>query len=399
MARRKPRNIRIGAVGVYVIRGPRQDRRCYWQATATVAGQRKTIWSGWATREEAERAGCETRAALPTDLGSAEAGAKHEAEAGLTVAALLERWIEDCSKRPYIAAMTRKNYTAAATNLTRLVGGYRLTEISIVETQGYLNARHAEGVKVRSAWYELGLLRTAWRWGRAARLHEEPLHLPAKTSVKLEKIQAPRPTREQAWATWDELRANSAPKWLVRTYLLGLVTGARTGELHAVRVGDIDLEAGTVRIGRDMEHEERTKTGSRVIHLDDAGVEVLRPYVEGRADDERFIGPRAKSTISRAHNYLQAACRSVGAPIHALYGLRRSATDAYYEAGATPEEEAAALGHTADTAQKHYRRMGDEQARAAARKVALGARPTPPTPEAGAGAEVIPIGRGKNRIG
>jgi len=391
MARRKPRNFKIGTVGVYVVRGPRGDQRWYWQATVTVAGKRKTIWSGWATKPEAERAVAEARAALPTDLGTLEAKARHEAAAGLTVAALLERWIGDCRQRPYIAEQTMYTYTGAARNLTRLLGGYRLAEVSIVQTQGYMNARHAEGVRLRTAWRELTFLRIAWRWGTAARLHDEPLHLPAKTSVKMEKVHAPRPTREQAWAVWDQLRTNGAPEWLVRVYLLGIVTGARTGELFAARVGDFDLEAGTIRIGRDRSEGEATKTGARVVYLDDAAVEVLRPCVAAREPEERFIGDRARGTMSHAHRYLRTACRELDVPEHPLYGLRRSATDAYYEAGASPEEEAAALGHTVDVAQRHYRRMGEEQARAAARKVALGARPGAEEPAPEGMPNVVPL--------
>ncbi len=400
MARRKPKNLKLGAVGVYVVRGPREDRRWYWQASCSVAGKRKTIWSGWATKAEAERAACEARAALPTDLGTPDAQAKQEAEAGLTVAAVLERWMEDCYARPYISPRTLKAYRDAATNLTRLIGGYRLTEMSIVETQGYLNARHAEGLRVRTAWAELSIFRTAWRWGKAARLHDEPLHLPAPSSVKMEKVRAPRPTRDEAWATWDALREQGAPEWLVRTYLLGLVTGARTGELYEAKVGDFDLDEGTVQIGRDRERGvAATKTGARVVYLDPAAVATLRPYVEGRAADERFIGDRAQSTMSHTANYLRKAAIAAGAPAHPLYGLRRAATDAYYDAGAKPEEEAAALGHSIEVAQRHYRRIRSEQAREAARKVALGARPTPTTPAPTEGADVIPIERGRERSG
>ena len=403
MARRRPKNLKLGAVGVYVVRGPRADRRWYWQASCTVAGKRKTIWSGWATKAEAERAACEARAALPTDLTTVEAKAKQEAEAGLTVAALLERWIEDCYARPYISHRTLKTYREAAVNLTRLIGGYRLTEMSIVETQGYLNARHGEGLRVRTAWKELCFFRTAWRWGTAARLHDEPLHLPAPSSVKMEKVRAPRPTRDEAWATWDALREQAAPEWLVRTYLLGLVTGARTGELYEATVGDFDLEAGTVDIGRDRERGDAgTKTGARVVYLDPAAIATLRPYIEGREPEERFIGDRARSTMSHTSNYLRRAAIAAGAPEHPLYGLRRAATDAYYDAGAKPEEEAAALGHSIEVAQRNYRRIRAEQARAAARKVALGARSVPAATEADEGgeeAEVIPIERGRSRSG
>ena len=69
-----------------------------------------------------------------------------------------------------------------------------------------------------------------------------------------------------------------------------------------------------------------------------------------------------------------------------------------------PPDEAAALGHSIEVAQQHYRRIRAEQSRAAARKVALGARPTPPTPEpepsaADTTGNVIPIGRGKAQSG
>lgn len=53
------------------------------------------------------------------------------------------------------------------------------------------------------------------------------------------------------------------------------------------------------------------------------------------------------------------------------------------------------MGHSEEIARRKYRQIRAKQSKAAAEKVALGARPTPPTPEPGEGTEVIPLRRGK----
>jgi integrase len=60
--------------------------------------------------------------------------------------------------------------------------------------------------------------------------------------------------RDQASRLLVAAEARPLMRWLV---MLGMATGARLGELLALRWADVDLEAGTVRIG----HSRRIVNG------------------------------------------------------------------------------------------------------------------------------------------
>lgn len=47
----RPKPVALGDVRLSVVRGPRADGLWYWRARRS--GARDTLWSGWATREEA----------------------------------------------------------------------------------------------------------------------------------------------------------------------------------------------------------------------------------------------------------------------------------------------------------------------------------------------------------
>jgi len=385
----KPKSISSEGVSAFVIRGPRDDDRWYWQATARIRGTRKTVWRGWATRPEAVVEVSRTRTALGEDL---DAPAETlDPAGGMTVAQLLDRWLRDCGERPHMSPETFSSYKDAANRLTARLGAYLLAEVSIVHTQKYLNLRvGSDGTRRRTAWTDVCRLRTAWRWGHKARLHDEPLHLPDRTSWPLEKIEVERPDRTEAWKVWDALRENKAPGWIVIAYLVGIVAGTRPGETWALQVGDVDLRQRTIVVPA-MDHEtgRRTKTGGGKVFLDPAGAAALSPFVLGRDGAERLIGDVARGTLNHAGRYIKAACDKAEVKHHTLNSLRHSATDAYYDAELKPEIEAAQLRHSEEVARRHYRRVREKRQRAGAERVALGRRPTEPDLDAadqGAGA-------------
>ena len=78
---------------------------------------------------------------------------------------------------------------------------------------------------------------------------------------------------------------------------------------------------------------------------------------------------------------------SHGAGGRSSWGARWAATNACYDAG----------GYSAEIAQRKYRQIRAGQAREAAMKVRLGARPTPLTPEPAAD-NVVPL-RKKKQLG
>jgi integrase len=85
-------------------------------------------------------------------------------------------------------------------------------------------------------------LRQAVRWRLLAVNPAADLELPPVTDAPMVTL-----THEQARALLAV-----AEGWQHTLVLLGLATGARLGELLALRWTDVDLQAGTIRIGRSL---------------------------------------------------------------------------------------------------------------------------------------------------
>ncbi len=361
----KPSTIRVGQVGVYVMRGPREDGRWYWSATApTAEGKRRTVWSGWGTPLEAE-------SAVAKAWGAADAEAKSIVRAdptALTVAALLESFAADCATRAYLSATTTTARNAHGKNLVRLLGGYALSKVGHTHTRGYLNARMAEGIADRSAWAELTTLRTAWRWGLGAKLHGEPWPGMPPHRLTPHEPGARPDTVDTAWDVADWIAANCEP-WTAAAYLLAKVTGCRTAEGWHVRVGDIDLDDGTIRFPAG-------KTGARTVAIDADACAALAQYVAGRKPEERYAGT---VTLASYHTCLNRAitraCAALGVARYTAYGLRRQAVDAAYHAGVSPTVAGAQTGQTPEVAQRIYLVVPLADQKDAAEKIGLGRRP------------------------
>ncbi len=366
-----------------------------------MAGKRTTVWAGWATRAEAEKAISAVRVKLG-DLDAASvppAAARH----GLTVEVLLTRWLDDLHSRPWISPNTKEASTGIVRRLSRKLGHVLVEVLSIEHTTRHMTQRQIEDkVSDRTAHGELCMLRTAWRWGVAARLHKEPLHMPI---LRLSKVTRPRPDVAGAWKVYDALHDGPYPEWALRGFLLGLATGARTGEIFGAVIGDFDLAAG-------VWHIHRGKTGARGVALSAGAVAVLMPEVDGRPAEERFVGDVTRSTFcSAVARHIRRACREVGVQEFTMYGLRRLAVDEYHRSGCPATVAGTQLGYTAEVAARIYRQVRmDEQADVAAR-ARLGTRPpcaalpkgvpAAPTPQPPSNPLAVPTGspmQGKWRL-
>jgi integrase len=95
------------------------------------------------------------------------------------------------------------------------------------------------------------VLKQAVRWRLLSVNPAADLELPTVPSSEMVTLD-----REQAGRLLEAAERRPLMRWLV---LLGLATGARLGELLALRWADVDLDAGTVRIG----HSRRNLKGRR----------------------------------------------------------------------------------------------------------------------------------------
>jgi integrase len=210
-------------------------------------GKRIRRWhSGYRTKKDAERARVEL-------LGRVDQGAYVD-PSKLTIAGYVDRWLD------HMATLGRDERTIERyAELLRLhalpdLGGLPLQKLAPLHLtdlyarllrEGRRDGRPG-GLSPRTVGHvhrALHLaLRQATRWRLLAINPAADLELPTVPKSTMVTL-----TREQA----AELLAAAVPRPLMRwLVLLGVATGARLGELLALTWADVDLEAGTIRIGR-----------------------------------------------------------------------------------------------------------------------------------------------------
>lgn len=165
-----------------------------------------------------------------------------------------------------------------------------------------------------------------------------------------------------------------------------LATGARRGEIAAVRWRDIDLEAGTVRIHRavvkvgDVAVVKGTKTGAQAVVALDAGtVEMLRRWHAELRDAHRQLGERVAPAWfvwggmdpvdpDRITGRWRVHCRAAGVRMR-FHDIRHASGSFLLSAGVGPGEVAQRQRHSPKTLLDRYTHGDDAAERAAADKL------------------------------
>ena len=156
---------------------------------------------------------------------------------------------------------------------------------------------------------------------------------------------------EAAWVWTPELFTayeSNASETDLTFYMLARYTGQRKGDCCDMGWTDIDLKGNRI-------HVVQEKTGVKIwvpLHkrlrkylttLPRRGTHILTSPVTGK----RY----AKQSIT---NYVSARCDALGFKGYSAHGLRHSAGKALAEAGCTPQEIMAILGHVTEKQAMHY---------------------------------------------
>jgi integrase len=145
-----------------------------------------------------------------------------------------------------------------------------------------------------------------------------------------------------------------------RLVQIGLVSGARYGELGRLRVEDFNSDAGTL-------HIRQSKSGKpRFITLGPEGVSLLRGFVAGRRPDELILTNNGGPWIRNSQNRpMAAACRAAKLKPLPFHCLRHSWASNAAMNGMPLLLIAKNLGHsTTIMVEKHYAHLArDCQAR------------------------------------
>lgn len=369
----KPRKFSYGDVHGRPFRPPRphDPERWYWRARKYTEAGEESVWTGWGTRAEAMAATEET----------IKRGGRKASTGCDTVTDLLDFWLGEQERRGETGELkprSVKTFRAVCKALQSTIGSVQIERVTSRTLEDHKDRRLRGGGRGKgrtgapcstsAVEREVRTLIQAWRWGFEQGLHA--MATPAKPLVKV------RPSRETHTPTEAEVLRVLAclsgwPALLVRLYY---ATGARLGEITALTWGDVDLASATVTVDG--------KTGRRRVPLGASAVGLLRE-TRGDAEASSRLLPVTKSSADTSlRRYLKAAIEQANAdkafpaiPYWTAQGLRRFAVDRLYRSGARPEVAGKVVGHTPAVAWKHYRRVQEEEIRAAAEMAGLGELP------------------------
>jgi integrase len=219
---------------------------------------------------------------------------------GSTVSEFLTRWQRDWAT-PNVSTKTFETYAAHLKQVRKHLGATRLQKLRPVhltelyakllredrgEGRGGLTARtvgHIHRVMHRA-------LGHAMQWGLTAANAAEVIEPPRVASTEIEILRAP-----EIALILDKLRGRP----IYPIVALALATGARRGELLALRWSDVDLEHARLRIERSIEQtvanglvfkSPKTKHGRRSITLPVSAIAELRSHWKAQQEERLRIG-------------------------------------------------------------------------------------------------------------
>ena len=180
----------------------------------------------------------------------------HVDPSALTVADYLDDWLDNVAPAT-VAPKALERYRGLSRNQIKPhLGDKQLQKLRPADIAAWLQALGKTGISVRSIQHAHGVLRTALAHAAAVELVERNvasiIKPPTVSRTEVEILNA-----EQIAEALRKLEGHS----IYPIAALAIGTGARRGELAALRWSDIDLGAATVRIERSI---EQTKEGLRI---------------------------------------------------------------------------------------------------------------------------------------
>jgi integrase len=329
-------------------------------------GKRIRKWhSGYRTKKLAERAQVELLAKLQDG--------EYVDPSALTLAGLFDRVFDYLESIGRDARTVERHRELARLHVVPYLGGMRLQQLAPVHLselyarllrEGRRDGRPG-GLAPRTVGHVHRTvhraLRQAVRWQLLSRNVASDLELPTVTAPRMATLDHDQARRLLA-------AVETAPAWLRLLVVLGLALGCRRGELLALRWADVDLDEGTVRVGRSARivakrlevKGPKTDAGYRTLALPAFAAAALRRRRAEQAEFRLALGGGydAKADLIVCHDdgrsvrpdYASARFRalvagaSLPAAVH-VHTLRHSAASFLAAAGVPASDLAAQLGH------------------------------------------------------
>jgi integrase len=367
MSRKKPAQVIVEPIYARAIRGPHKDGsgRWYWQAVVYMGekGADRTVWSGWARREELSPILADL--VVNEDLEPKSDDAP-EVE---TVRDLLECWVAAQKKRVDLSDSWRRSAKHSGKRLCARIGSVKLTAVDRTVLERYRDESlrsplNPEGIATGTLRQDLKRFRAAWVWGQELGLVPERL-LP-RVGVKVVPVRDKRtPTRSEVLSVLEHLD----DAWPRLAVILLFATGARIGEIARLCWGDIDFATSTL-------HIREGKTGARDVPLHPETLAELRAWLPRDREaqpDEGLFGVSWKVVRGKlSQGPLERACKAAGVPKFTPHGLRRAAVDAFRRADIDAKTAASFLGQSDTVMLQYYAQATADDHRRALLRTQLG---------------------------
>lgn len=341
--RGRPKPFAVGRVRVNIVRERDAEPCYYWRAIDNHDG-RRTLWAGWATRDQAEAA---TIAAI--------ANPGREGPRVQTVTDLLQFWgghLEN--ERPDLSPESVKSYKLSVRRLKARAGTVLVERLHLALDA--LKAALLRGLSERTAAVDLDRLRAAWAWAR-------PKGLVPDRALVVPSIDVPERVRRTP--SQDEIGrvfARVNIPWRKLGLRLLRATGMRIGEVATARRDGLDVPRCELTI--------RGKTGERVVPIPKQLALDLAEHAMSHGRPE-LLGVTYHAARNGIDKGLRAACVEADVPVFSAHALRRAVVDRMARRGVEVAVAAKMLGHTPDVMWAHYRQVTAEDIHKAAAQAGL----------------------------
>lgn len=281
-----------------------------------------------------------------------------------TVAQFLERWLRDVASHT-VRPVTLQSYmdTVRPHVLRHPIGAVPLAQLTPMHLQRLYAEKLGEGLSRRTVQYIHSILHRALdqavRWNILARNPADAVDVPRPTRREMTTL-----SPEQAQQLVQVLQDDP----LGPLYLTALYTGARRGELIALRWQDVDLERGTIQITRTAQRirgkgvvwsEPKTAKSRRMIVLPDGAVELLWTHRKRQLEQRLRMGPLYEDhdlvfarpdgkpyNAEHVTQHFALIVKRAGLPHIRLHDLRHTHATWLLQQGVHPKVVAERLGHS-----------------------------------------------------
>ena len=280
----------------------------------------------------------------------------------LTVGEYLDRWLDGSMKDTVTASTFERYEQVVRLHLQPILGKNKLKDLNSLHVQGLYREKLNEGLsaatvrKVHNALHKA--LVQAVRWSLVPNNATDGAQAPKPRAKEVTPL-----NNEQAKALLEAARGDR----LEALYVTALTTGARKGELLALKWDDLDLERGLLRIRRSITRvrgrfelgETKNKEG-REIELTARAVAALKAHrkrqleerleLAGLWEDRGLVFATQRGTLINPSNLRRSSfaplLKETGLPpAFRFHDLRHTCATLLLKERARPKEVQSLLGH------------------------------------------------------